>query len=365
MRTKLDELEDLAERESVQIAICKSWVDSFQDLFKELKEVDRFSVKGWRKERDVVSKGLRACGLPAALAKASADQIYATATADSKEAVEQCRHIVQLPAQLTKADFSKPVFFLKSCESSHVHRALNKRFNGYKDVIVKEAEPTITGMIATKSPAHHMTTDGIPAGFDWNDCGEVTNEWCSPIGGVKPVLHIIRNVTLDGRLSSNPWTGQRQVFQCMQGHLSVTVANGVELAKHGCITTFLKTAHYDFFKNDLTFNLEPGDSLYLPLGTKALTIGVPTTAEKIADLSKPDKAKQNANFGPCDFAIYVVYLLFDERFDHGMDEPTRAYALSQWTAALGRIPSSVRDLAGAWAESLKPPTFDEGQKKRA
>lgn len=98
-------------------------------------------------------------------------------------------------------------------------------------------------------------------------------------------MRIIRDATFDGRVASNIWQGQRWLMQCVSGNFVVRCTEGAKMAAHGDVARFLRTAHYDVLKTAPVFFHEPGDSLYMPLGSNPLILSVPTTSKSIAEFA--------------------------------------------------------------------------------
>ena len=136
------------------------------------------------------------------------------------------------------------------------------------------------------------------------------------------------------------------------------VADGPTIAKHGDLSAWLGKAHYDVLKSEVVYCLDPGDSVFLPLGSRPIIVALPTSEECGVAPAPPQKAKKDSKSTPkftkADFAVYVATLLFDSEFDAPQEH--KQYALTNYVSALGKAPNSIRTNAQvqAWRTSLEP-----------
>ena len=169
-------------------------------------------------------------------------------------------------------------------------------------------------MIQNGSPAYHKTLEDSECAADFPWSPPVTTEGAKPLfsqaSPLKSVFHVLRTSILDSRLTTVPWIGQRWLLQCFVGHIGVVVADGPTIAKHGDLSAWLGKAHYDVLKSEVVYCLDPGDSVFLPLGSRPIIVALPTSEECAVAPAPPQKAKKDSKSTPkftkSDFAVYVA-----------------------------------------------------------
>ena len=179
-----------------------------------------------------------------------------------------------------------------------------------------------------------------------------------PIPEVKVQLMVMKELAFDSRVEAWPWVHQRSMLQQLVGSSCIVVLDHEVAKQHLDVTAWLKEAHHSALSKEFVVVLEPGDSVYLPLGSHPLIVPLPSdpdTAEMSLMPKKepPPAKKKKIQSTENQFMSLVVHLPFDQEFDVSCSASACQFASASYVKAINYIAKSVRDAVVPWRAAVE------------
>ena len=289
--------------------------------------------KNWHNQRDKIVSFVQkeGAGICDALARVIADALYSLAVSPETVGLQPVLHDLELVLGplATVATFARVCVLTQPPDGAsqeerdtktYLHRALADFAKGHLVSIKAKAKICEDDMAATKGPQSMCTMDVAGHDLGWNDTAHV--DWFTPIGVVKHLIFRKLCMFFDYSIASFPFRLHPMIITMYSGRAVVACVPETDAVRNNSdFPGWLARLHCNAFAKNEACILEEGDSIWLPLGTVGLIVGIPTgvdwTAEtpKLAPRGKPKpKSKKLATAKPMpntdEAIVYGIHLYY-------------------------------------------------------
>jgi len=308
----------------------------FHGVEKEELSQKESTTLAHTKARDAISRGLRAAGIPASLAKVIADSYTSPPGAETMYVVPTSATVISVDA------LRQPLLLEYKADAIEGESYLHKSARDFFTAALAPAQEKVAQKTKTmfeNGTRHYHCLLEAPV-FQWN--ANDTNQLVQ-VADVKPVLHIFGSNCFDGRPIASPLQAQRQVATCVTGVVVCVLSETVQAIMSKDWHSTVIQAHHTFFASKQVLIMQAGDTVLIPIGQIATFIGLRWSA-KDGRYSIPGSGfKFPATDGPLeDFSSVLVSAPFDPALDLNHCPEVTSLAVAAFRDASVKLPVPLK-----------------------
>ena len=241
--------------------------------------------------------------------------------------------------------------------ATHWHTMCKQWYEGNKDRFLWQHADKAKNLHHKSLNAGYrlIEDDDAKASFKWSADDGAQPQWFKQVK-VKVAQHTFKDRAFDSRCEVWAWRAQRCIVAQAAG-CSVVVILPIEMASpHPDIGAWLATAHHAALEKCFSALLEPGDSVYCPLGTAPLFVPLPQDPETSTLAVPIEKGSKEKELSVEDsYVSMAVHIAFDAEADVQSSPEACRFAAASFVSASNWIPNSIRnsDAVKAWRASLE------------
>jgi len=237
------------------------------------------------------------------------------------------------------------------------HKTCRAWFLDHKDELRKHNDDKIAHLRqqSLSQGCRALDTDPKLMKFSWSPT-EGDGQWFKALDDIKVHQFTIKEKYFDIRPEAWMYTAHRGIVTMTNGCMIVVVLGEADVEGHVDLLSWLQSAHHASLAKCNAHLLSPGDSLYLPIGTKPLFVPVPSAQDASeANVGKAPSAKRHKSDDATQYVSFAFHLAFDRESDLLSSQAACRLAVTSYVGSLNWIPNSVRSNVGviAWREALE------------